>query len=137
MAIKLQVKKSLYTMSSMVCLPRGFSFRCFIIEKLAGTDAKNTRTITIAQKADIFFVCRYQKIVCFERRKRIRNGIVTMDTKKEAVCAAFFMLIKALNTSKYAEVHLKMYYAFIKISLNISTLMDHQNIRLKIPANMV
>ena len=60
-----------------------------------------------------------------------------MDTKKEAVCVAFFMLIKALNTSKYAEVHLKMYYAFIKISLNISTLMDHQNIRLKIPANMV
>ena len=99
MATKLQVKKSLYTMSSMVCFPIGFSLRYLIIEKLAGTDAKNTGTITIAQKADIFSVCNYQKIVCFERRKRIRNCIVTMDTKKEAVCVAFFMLIKALNSS--------------------------------------
>ena len=115
MAIKLQVKKSLYTMSSMVCFPIGFSLRYLIIEKLAGTDTKNTGTITIAQKADIFSVCNYQKIVCFGRRKRIRDCIVTMDTKKEAVCAAFFMLIKALNSSKYAEIHLNMYYVFIKI----------------------
>ena len=61
MAIKLQVKKSLYAMSSMVCLPRGFSLRCLIIEKLAGTDAKNTGTITIAQKADIVLYVAIKK----------------------------------------------------------------------------
>ena len=70
MAIKLQVKKSLYTMSSMVCLPKGFSFRYLIIEKLPGIDAKNTGTITIAQKADIIlYLAIKQWFVLRERRE--------------------------------------------------------------------
>ena len=48
-------------MSSMVCLPRGFSLRCLIIAKLAGIDAKNTGTITIAQKTDIVLCIAIKK----------------------------------------------------------------------------